>query len=237
MEIFRDEERIEKLRKRGQRVTLIGFLILLAGFIVVFINTQNLAVLFQLVALLLGFTLTQYGVYLTHRYGRSPRPDEVLDDALKPAAKDGRLYHYLLPAPHVLLTKTGIIVFVLKYQVGNISVVGDRWRQTGVGFRRFFGQEGLGNPTKDADSAMAAIANYLRKNAPEIAEEDLPIAPMIIFTSKAIENLDLTESSIPAMHFSKLKGYLRQKGGGEPLPEQIYLSIQKAFDLSIDYLV
>ncbi len=227
MVIIRDDERIEKLKKRGQRASLIGFVFLIGGFVAVFINPQNLLII-QTVALLLGFGLSQYGIYLQHRYGRSPRPDEVLDDALKPVARDGRMYHYVLPAPHVLLTRSGPIVFVPKYQIGNISAVGDKWRQTGIGFRRFFGQEGLGNPAREADKMIGALASYIRKHIPDL--EELPIAAMIVFTSKNIKNLDVAESSIPAMHFSKVKGFMRQKGVGEPIPMSDYEALLAAFD-------
>jgi len=211
MKILRDEEQMAKLKKRSQRATLIGFLFLLGGFVLLFLLPEDpLVYVYQIVALIAGFSLSQYGAYLTHRYGRSPRPDEVLDDAVKPAARDGRMYHYLLPAPHVLLTKTGPIVFVLKYQVGNISAVEDRWTQKGIGFRRYFGQEGLGNPSKDAESAITAMANYIREHAPEI--EEVPIAAMIVFTSKNIANLAVSEANFPAMHATKVKGFLRQKG-------------------------
>ena len=227
MVIIRDDERIAKLKTRSQRVSLIGFVFLLGGFVAVFIDVQNLLII-QTVALLVGFGLSQYGIYMQHRYGRSPRPDEVLDDAIKSVARDGRMYHYVLPAPHVLLTKAGPIVFVLKYQVGNITAYGDKWKQTGIGFRRFFGQEGLGNPAREADTMLKALATYIQKQAPEL--DELPIAAMIVFTTKDIKNLDVAESSIPAMHFSKIKGFMRQKGAGEPLPASDYEALLAAFD-------
>ncbi len=227
MIILRDEDYIAKQKKRSQQASLVGFLFLLGGFVLVFINVQNL-ILFQLLALIAGFALSQYGIYLTHRFGRDPRPDQVLDDEVKKVVRDGRMYHYLLPAPNVLLTSAGPIVFVLKYQIGNISAHGDKWHQSGIGFRRFFGQEGLGNPTQEAEKMIAALAGYINKHAPAI--DEVPIGAMIIFTSKKIKNLDVAESSIPAMHFSKVKGFLRQKGFGDPLPKEKFDALQEAFD-------
>jgi hypothetical protein len=138
------------------------------------------------------------------------------------------MYHYLLPAPHVLLTKAGPIVFVLKYQTGNIWAQDDKWKQTGIGFRRFFGQEGLGNPSREAETMVKGLAGYISKQAPEL--EEVPIGAMIVFTAKNIKNLEVSESSIPAMHFTKVKGFLRQKGQGESLPVADYKALQSAFD-------
>lgn len=234
MIIYRDEDRIEKLKKRGQQVSIIGFLLLLAGFVLVFLTVQYL-ILFQTLALVGGFGLTQYGLYLQHRYARSPRPDEVLDNAVKSVTRDGIMYHYVLPAPHVLLTPAGPIVFALKYQTGVISADGDKWSQKGLGFRRFFGQEGLGNPTKDAESMVKSLAGYISKQAPEI--EEVNIGAMIVFTSKNRDELDVKGSRIPAMHSSKVKGFLKQRGKGEPLPEAEFEALRAAFDEAAGDLV
>jgi hypothetical protein len=135
----------------------------------------------------------------------------------------------------VLLTPAGPIVFVLKYQTGNIRAEGDKWKQSGLGLRRFFGQEGLGDPAREADSMIKSLANFIRKNAPEL--EEVPVAAMIVFTSKNIPDLDVKDSSIPAMHFSKVKGYLKQKGKRERLPSEQYAALRRAFDEAAGDLV
>ena len=131
---------------------------------------------------------------------------------------------------------TGVIVINAKYQIGKISVDGDKWKQSGIGLRKYFGQEGLGNPTKECERLISSMANYIRKNAPQVAE--LPMAPMIVFTTKEIANLDVANSSIPAMHYSKVKGYLRQqKSKLEPMPAEDYAALRAAFDLKAAHLL
>ena len=227
MVVIRDEDRIARLKKLSQITSTVGFLFLAGGFILLFLDNPN-RILYQTLALILGWLIAQIGMYLSHRYARSPRPDEVLDEAVKPVARDGRMYHYILPAPHVLLSKAGPIVFVLKYQTGRISAEGERWKQQGIGFRRIFGQEGLGNPAKDAESMVKALAGFIRKHAPDV--EEVPVGAMIVFTSKNIDSLDLKNSTIPAMHSTKVKGFLRQKGVGDALPKKTYRSLRAAFD-------
>ncbi|MCP4425531.1 MAG: NERD domain-containing protein [Chloroflexi bacterium] len=190
--------------------------------------------LYQLVALAAGWTLSQIGIYLSHRYLRRPRPDEVLDEAVKKVARNGRFYHYLLPVPHILLTPEGVTLFIAKYQGGEISVEGDRWKQKGVGIRKFFGQEGIGNPTKEAEARVDILDKYLRKHAPDV--EKVPIAPMIVFTSKGVHNLDVKTSRIPAMHYTKVKGYLRQHKR-KPMPQTDYDAIRAAFDAKAARLI
>ena len=235
MVILRDDVRIARMKRLGQITSFLGMGILLAGLFLVFLpGTANLF-FYQIVALFAGWMLSQIGIYLGNRYMREPRPDQVLDDVLKKVARDGRIYHYLLPAAHVLLIPTGIILFITKYQSGTISVEGDKWKQTGLGLRRFFGQERLGNPSREAALSVEAVASYLNKNAPSV--EEVPIAAMIVFTGKGNNNLDLKNSAIPAMHFTKVKGYLRQQKGETPMPEEDFAAIKAAFDQKAAHLI
>lgn len=236
MVILRDDKKIERYRQISRYTSFIGIAALLAGLGFLFWGGEN-ALLYQLLALGFGWAISQVGIYLGHRYVRTPRPDEILDDILKHVARDGRLYHYILPASHVLLLPSGIIIFNAKYQVGRISVEGDKWTQSGVGLRKYFGQEGLGNPSKEADRLVGAMANYIRKNAPDV--DEVPIAPIIVFTTKKIESLDTENSRIPAMHYSKLRGFLRQKKDTlPPMDPADYAAIRAAFDKKVpDYLL
>ena len=49
-------------------------------------------------------------------------------------------------------------------------------------------------------------------------------------TSKNIQMLDVEDADYPAMHASKVKGYLRRQGLGEKIPPDDYQSLQQAFD-------
>jgi hypothetical protein len=238
MVIIRDENRVARLKKVSQWVSLIGFLALITGLILIFTHTDDPNLfMYQVFALSTGWLLSQVGSYLAHRYVRKPRPDEVLDEAFKRAARDGRLYHHIIPgAPHVLLQPEGVIVINAKFQSGGISVdENGRWRQTGIGLRKYFGQEGLGNPTQETESMVKAVARYLSKNAPEV--EETLIAPMIVFTTKDIKSLNVAKSSIPAMHAQKVRGFLKNKAGRAPLPPKDYDAIRAALDNAAGDLV
>jgi hypothetical protein len=235
MEIIRDENRIARLRRVSQITSFLGMGALIIGMILVFAGDIQTVFTYQLLALLVGWLLSQIGIYLGHRYIRNPRPDEVLDQTLRKIARKGRMYHYILPAPHVLLLPTGIMLFVTKYQAGNISVEGDKWKQRGLGLRRLFGQEQLGNPTREAESYIKATASFISKNAPEV--EEVPMAAVIVFTTKGNNELDLKNSDIPALHYTKLKGFMRQRAGDQPLPEADFQALQRAFDAKAGDLV
>ncbi len=229
MIIIRDDAKIARYKTWAPRLLLAGLLSLIGGMVILFVLPDNPNVIFyQLIAMLVGWILSQIGTYLSHRYVRSPRPDETLDKAVKPVAGNSRMYHHILPAPHVLLTPAGPIVFNLKFQSGDISYQDGKWRQRGIGLRRFFGQEGLGKPGEEAESMVKSLAGFIHKEAPDI--EEVPIGAMIVFTTEKIKSLNVDESEIPAMHYSKVRKFLRKEGVGKPLPEETFQALQKIFD-------
>jgi hypothetical protein len=228
MVILRDEKRVKRMTFIAKLFNFGSMVILLGGLALIYLmDGYDRVVLLQLGALFVGWMAAQVGIYLTPRYVRSPRPDEVLDETLRKVARNGRLYHFVLPAPHVLLTPQGVIVFNLRPNVGKITVDGDEWKQSGGFFRRLIGQEPIGNPSKEIEKMVEAMANYIRKNAPAV--EELPIGEMIVFTTKGAQELNLKGSRIPAMHYTKVKGFLRQKKR-ESLPKADYEALRAAFD-------
>jgi hypothetical protein len=86
----------------------------------------------------------------------------------------------------------------------------------------------LGNPTQEAERMIRGLARYIHENAPAV--EEVPIGAIIVFTSKGIKSLDVENSRIPAMHFTKVKGYLKHKGLGAPLPIEHFEALRAAFD-------
>jgi len=246
MIVIRDEKRMGRMATIGRYTSFLGMAALLGGFALAFLPEGTFAdtrmlLFYQLLALSGGWLISQVGMYLSHRYVRSPRPDEVLDDTLRKVAKGGRLYHYALSAPHILLMPYGLIVINAKYQGGEITYHSEKqkvwsrrgrhsrhWMQHGVGMRKYFGQEGIGKPDVEIEKMVQSVAAFLNKNAPEVQE--IPIAPMIVFTTKGVDQLDLKKSPIPAMHFKKVRGFLKQKENPPNLSEADYNAVRAALD-------
>lgn len=226
MVIIRDDKRIARLRRLSHTLRLVGLGVLLLGLILAFTGRTDLFTL-QFLALLVGWLLSQIAIYLDHRYVRTPRIDELLDEAVKKSNLKGRLYHYLLPAPHVLLTPAGPIILVAKYQGGSVSLENGKWKQRGLGLRRFFGQESLGDPARDAQYQLGALVRFLKKRAPEL--EEVPIGVAIVFTHPQVE-LQVGDSPIPVVRVKKLKEFLRQTQNRAALPAAAQQQLQAAFD-------
>jgi hypothetical protein len=82
---------------------------------------------------------------------------------------------------------------------------------------------------------VKVMAGYISQHAPSV--EEVPIGALIVFTNKGAQQLDVKNSRIPAMHYSKVKGFLRQQKQAKPIPAEDYAAIRAAFDKKAGHLV
>jgi hypothetical protein len=211
----------EKLIKRNATIgnwTSLGALVILAGGMYISFKRTDLFV-YSLLALLVGFTLTQIGMYMGNKFGRSPRPDEKLDAGLKGLPNDFVMYHYTTPASHLLVGPAGVWIVMPYHQRGQVAYKKNRWRMSGGGFlqnyMRIFGQEGLGRPDIEMDGEIRSLQKYLGK---KIDESEIPeINALMVFTADDVE-IDGEGSPVPALKLKQLKDFIRQKAKEKKVP-------------------
>jgi hypothetical protein len=211
MRIIKNEKLIERNGKIGQYVSLAALAVLGIGMYISF--TKPALFTYSVLCLVLGFIMTQIGMYMGSRWGRSPRPDEQFDAGLKGLHSEFNMYHFSSPVSHLLVGPSGIWVLLPYHQRGNISFEKNRWKMKGGGFlqgyMRIFGQENLGRPDLDAENEVQTLKKFFAK---KLGESSIPeIKPVLVFTSDEVE-LDAGESPIAAMKLKQLKEFMRQGG-------------------------
>jgi hypothetical protein len=221
MKIITNDKLIKRNGKLGQVATISGLLVLAGGMFVSF-RYPNYS-FFAWAALLLGFALSQIGLYFGNRWGKHPRPDELLDQGLKGLNDQYSLYHYTTPAAHLLVGPSGLWVIMPYYQVGKIVYEKGRWKQKGGGFMqrylRAFAQEGIGRPDLDAPAEVEALTRFFKKRIPE---QILPeVRSVLVFTNEKAE-LEVGDTPILTLPLKKLKETIRKSAKESPLsPQQI----------------
>ncbi len=217
MKVVTNEKLVESRAKLGKRASLIGLLILVAGFVVSLLSPTLFYV--SLGCLVVGFLISNVGVYNANLWLREPRADQVLSKGLKGFSNKYTLFNYTGPVPHAVVGPSGVVVFVAKSQEGRIIAKGKRWRQP-FSLRRligFFGNEPLGNPTKDLEAVTERVRKF---NAKALPDTEVPVYGAIVFSSPNVE-LELQNVDVPVLTEKQLKGYMRNLPKGEVLtPEQ-----------------
>ncbi len=213
----------EKLIKRNGTIgnwTSIGALVVLGLGMYISLKRTDLFA-YALIALLLGFSFTQIGMYMGNRYGRSPRPDEKLDAGLKGLPGEYTFYHYTTPASHLLVGPAGVWILMPYHQRGQVSFNKNRWKLSGGGFlqsyMRIFGQESLGRPDIEIDSEVNRLKKYFAK---QMDESNIPeISPLMVFTSDDVE-INADEAPVRAMKLKQVKEFIRQRAKERKLSTQ-----------------
>jgi hypothetical protein len=223
MNIVIDERLIRRNRRIGLFSSFAGLLVLGIGMVISFRYQQYFGI--SLIALLVGFLLSQLGMYFTNRWGKNPRPDEVIDQALKGLDKRNTIYHYSSPVSHLLVGPVGVWILQPHNQTGIISYSKGRWRQRGGNwYLKIFAQEGLGRPDLEVDNETKAIQKVFREIFPEDNLPEINVA--LVFTNPKVEISISDEEEPPAFAVSpgKLKDLIRKISKGKSLsPEKIAL--------------
>ncbi|MBT3314519.1 MAG: hypothetical protein HN390_07880 [Anaerolineae bacterium] len=216
MKIISNEKLIKRNAKIGQATSLSSLVILGLGMYISFQKPELFNI--SIGALLVGFILSQVGIYFGNRWGRSPRPDELLDQGLKGIPGEYTLYHYSSPVPNLLVGPAGIWLLLPFHQHGTIIYDGKKWKTKGGGFTqsymKVFGQESMSRPDLDAGAFADKLTKALKKEMPE--EQIPPIQAALVFTSKTVE-VEADDAPVPTLHLKKLKPFIRKMAKEAPI--------------------
>lgn len=224
-------ETLVKRNTRIAQVAMIGGLAILAlGMFISFRMPERFTL--SLAALMLGFVLSQIGIYYSNRWARRPRPDEVINKALK--GLDGRhtMYHYIAPVSHLLVGPSGVWIFMPMHQAGKISYANGRWKQRGGNFyMKIFAQESLGRPDLEVVHEVETIEKFLKQHLDEgLKIPDIHVA-LVFFNPKAEVLVD-GDAEAPAytVKADNLKDLVRKKGKQKSVSPETAKQIQDLLD-------
>ena len=230
MKVIIDEKLIKRNGRIGQILTVASLITLGAGMFITFQRPQFIGI--SVAALLVGFLLSQIGIYFTNRWSRHPRPDEQITLALKGLDKRYALYHYQTPASHLLVGPAGVWIFIPKHQRGTITYQKNRWKQSGGGFiqnyLKIFAQEGIGRPDLEIDSEIEGLQKYLKKVVPESTE--IPKIQAALVFSNPDANIKADEAPAPTLPAKKLKDFIRSMAKEKPISAEMVSLIQQTIN-------
>ncbi len=227
MNIYRNEKVIKRSSRIAQLSTLGGLAVLAGGMYISFRHPEQFAI--SMSALMLGFILSQVGIFYSNRFGRRPRLDELIDQALKGLDNKFAIYHYVTPVSHLLVGPTGIWILLPYYQRGTISFAKGRWQQKGANwYLKIFAQEGLGRPDLELSGETSALQNYLQKLLPE---QELPEPQVaLVFTNPRVK-IEISEDEQPpaqTVYIKDLKEAMRKASKGKGITMDKVKQIQGA---------
>jgi hypothetical protein len=219
---------IKRNAKIGQYTSFGALAVLGVGLLITFKYPDKFA--YSLGALLIGFFMSQIGIHFTNRWGRNPRPDEIVDKSLKGLGREFTVYHYVTPVSHLVIGPAGVWTILPIFQSGVVAYDKKHWRAKGGGFlqryMRIFGQENLGRPDLESEAEIDSARRYLKRVLPEGTE--IPeVRSALLFANPKVE-LNVEDAPIPAMLPKDLKDFLREKSKEKAIGDLMLSSLRAA---------
>lgn len=209
MKIIRNDTLIKRNSTIGRVTSILGLAMLVGSLGIVWFLPDYF--LYAWIAMLLGFLLSQLGIFYGSRYGRRPRPDERLDEAFKGMDDRATLYHYSTKVSHLLVSPSGIWVLLPRMVNGKISWERGRYRNRVKGlfrnYMRMFGQDSMGRPELELNGDIQAIEQELKKKMPDV--ELPPIQGAFVIMNEMVE-IEADEAPYTTVTLKKLKDAVRK---------------------------
>ena len=228
MKIVANYKLINRNKKIGNYTTIGSLVVLGLGLYISFSAQTADGFSWSLVCLVAGFILSQVGIFFGNRWGRSPRPDELLTKELKGLDDKYTLYHYTSPVSHLLVGPAGIWVLAPYNQTGQIiyDPAKKRWQQKGGNwYMKMFAQENLGKPDQEAKATLADLNKHIAKDIQIPALPDPQIA--LVFINPKVQ-VDAPNAHIPTLPVDKLKDFMRRQVKENPMSMEPIRQFQQA---------
>ncbi len=212
-----DAVKIKRRAALSNYASVGGLLVLLASVALPYFRS-NLAWAASLL-MVVGLAASMTGIYFANRWVKRPRPEDVLDQALKGLTDSYQLYHYpRLAADHVLLSPTGVLVIETVNLEGAFTYREGRWRERmNLGRSlRWIVEEHLGDPARAALSAADDLRGKLGEGA--------PVRAVVVFTHpRAV--VEAEGAPLPVLRPEKLKKHAADKA--PRLTGDVYAGVEK----------
>lgn len=220
-----DRQALNRRARIAHSASLGGLLVLL-GSVAVSLWKPDWTLLTSIM-LFGGFAVSVLGIAYANRWVKKPRPEFILDQALKGLSDQHRLYHYTPLADHLLLTPNGVVVLQTVNLEGQFTYREGRWRQKMSLGRamRYIVEEKLGDPIAQALGQAEAIASYLQQSLPEGSR--VPVQALVVFTHP-LAAVKTDDAPIPVVIPEKLARKVPHPGA--KLSPEIYQHVRQVLD-------
>ena len=227
MQAYANSAFIAKRRKIAKWGNYIGLGALFLGLF-----TVSRSPVLSSTLLLIGVFGASIAAYMTSRYVREPRADQLLARAIDGLDRRYTLLSYYLPVDHVVFSHHGFTVLMTRAQQGDISFSNGRWNHQ-MRMRRIkqlLGEPALARPDRDLQGEITEVSHWV---ATQGMGENVPVSGVIVFTSdRATLNTDGLDC--PAVTLKNLADFLRE---GLPEAARLSTSERREIESKLDELV
>ncbi len=214
MKIVIDHKYIQRNGMIGKILRWISLACMVIGLVAVFSDeiSSNQTLFFSFFfIMIIGVLLSSVSGYFSSRFGKSPRPDELIDKSLKGLDDRFRIYHYQTQIPHLLSSPIGYWSIIPTFVDGEIIFDDQKnnWlHKKNTFLNRVLQKEYFPNPKTEYTHHFKEFKKLIEsKGVNEIPEFNL----VILLLHKNVETSGITEKDkILLIHDDKIKDKFRK---------------------------
>lgn len=231
MKIFIDQKAVKRNTVIGKILRWISLGCMLVGLIAVFsqevAENQTLFLIFFSI-MLIGVVISSISSYFTTRFGKSPRPDELIDKSFKGLDDRFHLYHYKFSIPHLMICPAGIWSITPTFIDGEIifNETKSNWEHKKSSIiNRFLSKEYFPNPVSDLKLSKKEFEKLL-KSIDFQTNEEIQIKLLVILMNKNVIINDINEmDDILILPMDKVKDKFRKFSKSNQISEELLNSL------------
>lgn len=220
MKISNNTQLINRNKKISQAVLYLSLALLVLGLVWSLTSQDVTQTQFSYLILIPAYILVQVSIFMANRWGRTPRPDEIIAQSLKGLPDQYTLYNYNAGVPHLLVGPAGLWIIKPYYHSGEITFDDKKGKFTQKGgpfiISKLFAQESLPDILHDTRVAKRQFGTFLEKNQSRLTIE--PRVVNIFYSEKA--DIMARNAPEPTMSSEKFKDFIRGQAKQNPLPNE-----------------
>ena len=214
MKIYIDQKAVQRNAIVGKILRWVSLGCMLVGLLAVFsqqiFENPSLFSIFSSI-MIVGVVLSSVSSFFTNRYGRSPRPDEIVDKSFKGLDDRYRLFHYRSSIPHLMSGPSGLWTIIPTFVDGEIAFDErkNNWiHKKNTFLNRFLSKEYFPNPTVELRNHQKEL-DKITKTKNTNKKSKLKI--LVILMNKNIRLSGIAESEdVLILPFEKVKDRFRK---------------------------
>jgi hypothetical protein len=236
MKIIIDQKSVQRNSTIGKILRWISLGCMLIGLIAVFsediFSDPTLFTIFFSI-MIVGVLLSSVSGYFTSRFGKSPRPDELINKTFKGLDDRFQIFHYRSSIPHLLIGPAGLWSIIPTFIDGEI--IYDEKKENWTHKRnsivnRLLQKEYFPNPLSEYKHHKKELEKVLKE---KINIENNPeFRLLVLLLNKNVSLSGISEKdNIFIMPYEKVKDRFRKMAKNNNQSDELYTQLEELLDI------
>jgi len=236
MNIIIDQKSVQRNALIGKILRWVSLGCMLIGLIAVFSeeisSNSNLFAIF-FVIMIVGVLLSSVSGFFTSRFGKSPRPDALIDKTFKGLDDRFQIYHYRSAIPHLLIGPAGLWSIIPTFIDGEITYDENKgnWihKRSSI-INRVLQKEYFPNPLSEYKHHKKELEKILTDNHSSNINPELKL--LVLFLNKNVNLSGISEKdNILVVPYEKVKDRFRKMAKNNNSSFEVYTSLEELLEV------